>query len=93
MTQPDWSSTAHRLDNLAKQKFVQAWARVRHHVYLDENADYTALFLRGYMSVIENHIASEVGISESTLVGRLIDIGKELCQDKDAKDEGGSATG
>jgi len=91
MPDVDFSSPNHRLDNLSNLRFVRAYARVRHHVYNDGNADLTEAFLKGYMSSLEANLATDLGLSLTTLVGRLVDLGAELCNDKDAKDEAESS--
>lgn len=87
MTQADFSSTAHRLDNLAHHLFVQAYAKVRYHVIEQAEQDLLGAFLRGYMDSLEKDIAEKLCVPQTTLVGKLIDLGMELCDPTTAKDE------
>lgn len=87
MTQQDLSSPDHRLDNLTNMRFVRAYARIRHHVFNPVDDDGTAAFLRGYIGSMDESLAKELGLPETMLVGRLVDLGRDLCTDKDAKDE------
>lgn len=83
MTQQDLSSPDHRLDNLTNMRFVRAYARVRHHVFNPPEDDLTAAFLRGYLGSLEQELAKELGLPETMLVGRLVDLGRDLCDPKD----------
>lgn len=87
MTQQDLSSPSHRIDNLVNMRFVQAYARVRHHLFNDDRDDDTTAFMRGYLGSMETELARDLDLPETTLVGRLVDLGRDLCDDKSAKDE------
>ncbi len=87
MTQQDFSAPEHRMDNLSNMRFVKAYAKIRHHVFNPVEDDCTAAFLRGYIGSLDQHLAEDLGLPETTLVGRLVDIGRELCTNQDAKDE------
>ena len=86
MTQQDFSSPDHRLDNLINMRFVRAYARLRHHVHNDGLDDDTAHWMRGYMGTLEENMAEEMCLPLTSLVGRLVDLGRDLCTTKGAKD-------
>ena len=86
MTQQDFSAPDHRIDNLVNMRFVRAYARVRHHVMHPVDDDCTAAFLRGYIESLDKSLADELCLPATTLVGRLVDLGRDLCTDNSAKD-------
>jgi hypothetical protein len=86
VTQQDLSSPQHRLDNLTNMRFVRAYAQIRHHVFTDDRQDETTDFLRGYIGEMDRQIAHELQLPETTLVGRLVDLGRDLCEWKSATD-------
>ena len=87
MSQQDYSSPNHRLDNLTNMRFVRAYARIRHHVFNPIDDDLSNAFLRGYIASMDQDLAQELELPETLLVGRLGDLGRELCENNDAKDE------
>lgn len=87
MTQQDLSSPHHRIDNLINMRFVRAYAKIRHHVFTDDRKDETTDFLRGYLGELERQFAFELQLPETTLVGRLVDLGRDLCEWKSGQDE------
>jgi hypothetical protein len=87
VSQQDYSSPQHRLDNLSNMRFVRAYAQVRHHVFHPVDEDCTAAFLRGYIGALDQSLAAQLEIPETLLVGRLVDLGIELCTNNGAKDE------
>jgi len=87
VTQQDYSSPEHRLDNLVNMRFVRAYARVRHHILNPLEDDQTSPYLQGYVMELDKHLADELQLPATTLVGRLVDLGRDLCANKGAKDE------
>jgi hypothetical protein len=87
MADVDYSGPEHRLDNLQNMRFVRAYARVRHQVYKRADEDFLGAFLRGYMESLEHNIAEEMQLPETTLVGRLVDLGRDLCEFNDGQDQ------
>jgi hypothetical protein len=68
-------------------RFVKAYARIRHHVFTDECGDDGTAFLKGYMSALETELAKELQLPETMLVGRLVDLGRDLCDYKSGQDQ------
>jgi hypothetical protein len=75
------------MDNYANYDFVRLYAAVRRFVFDDSYADGLADFLRGYMATAENSQARKLNLPETTLVGKLVDIGFEQHPLTDAQDE------
>jgi hypothetical protein len=71
---------------MTNMRFVRLYAAIRHHVFTDDRDDETTNFLRGYMATLERHVATELGLPETMLLGRLVDLGRDLCDFKIAKD-------
>jgi hypothetical protein len=88
----DFSSPDHRIGNMTNMRFVRAWARVRHHVMANEIPEPSLPWLQGYMTALETEIAGELGLPTTTLVGRLVDLGRELVGLTDGQDEAGLPT-
>jgi len=83
MTYQDFSSTDHRLDNLINMRFVRAYAKIRHHVMNPRGEGYSTPFLVGYIGEMDKQLADELQLPATTLVGRLVDLGRELCTEQD----------
>jgi hypothetical protein len=75
------------MDNYANYDFVRLYAAVRRFVFDDSYADGLADFLRGYMATAEKSQARKLNLPETTLVGKLVDIGFEQHPLTDAQDE------
>jgi hypothetical protein len=72
---------------MSNMRFVRLYAAVRHHVFTDDcDGDGTA-FLKRYMASLERHVATELGLPQTMLVGRLVDLGRDLCEFKSGQDE------
>jgi hypothetical protein len=92
MPDVDFSDPVHRIGNLTNMRFVQAWARIRHHVFAGEMEEPILPWIRGYMMEMERQIAEELDLPTTTLVGRLVDLGNELTESKDGQDQAGFPT-
>ncbi len=93
MAQPDFTNPMHRLDNLSKSQFFQAYARVRWHIRAHIYDDLTQAFMNGYMESLELDMANVLDIPLALLLGKLVDYGDQVCNPKAAKDEAESPTG
>lgn len=71
---------------MSNMRFVKAYARIRHHVFTDECGGDDTAFLKGYMSGLERDLAAELQLPETLLVGRLVDLGRDLCDYKSGQD-------
>lgn len=93
MTQPDFSSPGHRLDNLKRFATFHAYADLRDAIHTPAYADKPISDLRQLCVLIERQLAGLLGVSHTGLLGALLDVADRDHKATDAKDEGGSATG
>jgi len=93
MADVDYSSPEHRLEHLAHTVFFEAYACVRHFVFDEEMPLELLYFLRGYMTQMEATMAKKLDYTETSLVGKLVDLGNNIHPNKIAKDEGESSGG
>ena len=92
MAQPFWLDDDHRIDNLINMRFVRAWARIRHHVFTGDIEEPCLPWLQGYITEMERQIANELDLPQTTLTGRIVDLGRELCASTDGQDQAGFPT-
>lgn len=93
MSDNDFSSFHHRVDNLSHHKFVQAYARIRHHIIADEHPDGPTPWLKGYVKGLDQELALAFGVPITTLRDMLTDQGLMLCHNKDGQEQAESAEG
>lgn len=87
MTQQDLSSPAHRLDNLVNMRFVRAYAVLRYHIFDAGSDALTASDLRILCGLMEHNVAVDMDFPETALVGRLVDLGRDLVESTDGQDQ------
>jgi hypothetical protein len=74
VTQQDLSSTRHRVENLSKSLFVQAYAALHQVIHRDAWADNPVSDLRVVCKVLDDTLAQRFDIPMTTLLGMLVDV-------------------
>lgn len=92
MSQPDWSSREHRLDNLTNMRFVRLYAKVRYMTMRSFEMGITLSDLRSVMLEWEQEVAKEMDFNHTTLAGRLEELGQDLLKANSGQDEAESHT-
>ena len=87
MSQPDWSSAQHRLDNLTNMRFVRLYAKLRYHIDHSFEEGITLSDLRTMMTVWERDVAKEMDFAHTPLAGRLDELGYDLVEGQERQDE------
>jgi hypothetical protein len=84
MTQQDFSSPQHRIDNLTNMRFVRAYALLRHFIHDPELSQLPVHELKHLCSKLDAENADALGLPMTSLVGRLVDLGAATANYKDA---------
>lgn len=78
MTQQDYSSTAHRVENLSRHQFVQAYAMIHEIINRANWADHPISDLRVVTKVLDESLARMFDIPMTTLLGMLVDVDESM---------------
>lgn len=78
MPDNDFSSPAHRVENLSKHTFVRAYAALHGVIHREAWADSPVSDLRVVVKVLDDVIAQTFDIPMTTLVGMLVDVDNQM---------------
>lgn len=78
MTDNDFSSPAHRVENLSRHHFVQAYAMVHEVINRPAWADKPISDLRVVTKVMDEVLARTFDIPMTTLLGMLVDVDERM---------------
>jgi len=74
MTQQDFSSPEHRLDNLSKLQIFQMYAELRRLIHHESHGNAPLKDLRVVCEVMEHNMAAFLDIPTTSLIGKLVDV-------------------
>lgn len=93
MADNDFSSTAHRLENLSKTQFVKAYAILHQIIHREQWADSPVSDLRVVAKVIDAQLAQAFYIPMTSLIGMLVDVDNQVSAFKDGSGQAESGEG